>query len=53
MWPILSQIANYGMGGQYNTHLDPHGYYQNDSSIRPDANIPYFEVNIGTGLFSG
>ena len=32
------------MAGQYYAHLDPHGYYQNDSSIRPDAKIPYFEV---------
>ena len=22
------QIANYGMGGQYSTHLDSHGYYE-------------------------
>ena len=36
------------MAGQYYAHLDPHGYYQNDSSIRPDARIPYFEV----GAFS-
>ena len=36
------------MAGQYYAHLDPHGYYQNDSSIRPDAKIPYFEV----GAFS-
>ena len=34
------------MGGQYYAHLDPHGYYQNDSSIRPDAKTPYFEVGI-------
>ena len=40
----MPQIANYGMAGQYYAHLDPHGYYQNDSSIRPDARIPYFEV---------
>ena len=40
----LSQVANYGMGGQYSTHLDPHGYYQNDSSVRAEAKIPYFEV---------
>ena len=44
----MPQIANYGMAGQYYAHLDPHGYYQNDSSIRPDARIPYFEV----GAFS-
>ena len=44
MWEIFPQIANYGMGGQYYAHLDPHGYYQNDSSIRHDAKIPYFEV---------
>ena len=41
---ISPQVANYGMGGQYSTHLDPHGYYQNDSSVRAEARIPYFEV---------
>jgi prolyl 4-hydroxylase len=35
------QVANYGMGGQYSTHLDPHGYYKNDSSIYPDRLTPY------------
>ncbi len=36
------QVANYGMGGQYSTHGDPHGYYRNDSTISPEFDKPYY-----------
>ena len=26
------QVANYGLGGQYSTHLDPHGHWEGRSS---------------------
>ena len=30
------QVANYGIGGQYNIHLDPHDFYstQNDGELQ-------------------
>ena len=26
------QVANYGLGGQYTVHMDPHGYWEGRSS---------------------
>ena len=28
------QVANYGLGGQYDTHIDPHGYWEGRAGNR-------------------
>ena len=40
------QVANYGIGGQYSIHLDPHDFYstKNDGELQRQGNHSFGEV---------
>ena len=40
------QVANYGIGGQYSIHLDPHDFYstKNDGELQRQGNYSFGEV---------
>lgn len=35
----IVQVANYGLGGQYSTHLDPHGYWDGNKGAHLHSQI--------------